>query len=60
MKLKGARINASGCLDRCELGPIVVVYPEGIWYTCKSTEDVDRILEDHIRDGVCVDSFLMP
>ena len=26
------RINSSGCLDRCELGPTLVVYPEGIWY----------------------------
>lgn len=60
MKLKGVRINASGCLDRCELGPSVVVYPEGVWYTCKSKDDVDRILEEHIRDGGRADSLLMP
>ena len=60
MKLKGVRINASGCLDRCELGPSVVVYPESVWYTCKSKDDVDRILEEHIRDGGRADSLLMP
>ena len=60
MGLKRVRINTSGCLDRCELGPSIVIYPEGVWYTCKTTEDVDRILEDHIRDGGRVDHLLMP
>ena len=59
MGLKRVRINTSGCLDRCELGPSIVIYPEGVWYTCKTTEDVDRILEDHIRDGGRVDHPLM-
>lgn len=59
MGLKRVRINTSGCLDRCELGPSIVIYPEGVWYTCKTTEDVDRILEDHIRDGGRVDHLLM-
>jgi (2Fe-2S) ferredoxin len=54
MGLKGVRINQSGCLDRCELGPTVVVYPEGIWYRCTSEGDVDEILESHVRDGVPV------
>lgn len=60
MGLKRVRINASGCLDRCELGPSVVIYPEGVWYTCKTTEDVDKILENHLRDGGRVDDLLMP
>jgi len=51
MKLKRVRINAAGCLDRCEQGPSVVVYPEGVWYKCETKEDVDQILETHIRDG---------
>jgi len=61
MGLKRLRINNSGCLDRCELGPTVVVYPEGIWYRCESTEDADKILEVHLRDGGRVnDLMLMP
>jgi len=51
MGLNGIRINAAGCLDRCELGPTVVIYPEGVWYRCESTEDMDEILARHVRDG---------
>lgn len=45
------RINAAGCLDRCELGPTMVIYPEGVWYTYNSEADVDEILETHLRKG---------
>ncbi|MBI4605465.1 MAG: (2Fe-2S) ferredoxin domain-containing protein, partial [Planctomycetes bacterium] len=41
------RANAAGCLDQCEHGPNVVVYPEGIWYGNVQLEDVDEILESH-------------
>ena len=51
MALDGVRINTAGCLDRCELGPTVVIYPEGVWYRCKTTDDVDDILARHLRDG---------
>jgi (2Fe-2S) ferredoxin len=49
--LKGLRINASGCLDRCALGPTMVIYPEGVWYNYKSREDVDEILRAHLVEG---------
>lgn len=49
------RINASGCLDRCELGPVMVVYPEGVWYHYTSEADVDEILETHIKGGQVVE-----
>ena len=55
MGLKGVRINQSGCLDRCELGPTMVVYPEGIWYRCSNNADIDEVLESHVRDGVPVE-----
>ncbi len=51
MGLDGVRINVSGCLDRCELGPTMVIYPEGVWYTYRTPEDVDEILETHVRRG---------
>ncbi len=51
MGLGRVRINASGCLDRCELGPTMVIYPEGVWYHYRSPEDVDEILETHLRGG---------
>ena len=49
--LNDLRINQSGCLDRCELGPTMVIYPEGVWYGCKSAEDVDEVLRVHLVEG---------
>jgi (2Fe-2S) ferredoxin len=49
--LSNVRINSAGCLDRCELGPTMVVYPEGVWYGFKTTEDIDEILETHLVAG---------
>jgi (2Fe-2S) ferredoxin len=51
MGLKGLRINTAGCLDRCELGPTMVVYPDGIWYRYTSQADVDEILTAHVQNG---------
>ena len=45
------RINTSGCLDRCEEGPVCVVYPEGTWYTYVDERDVDEIIESHLMAG---------
>jgi len=45
------RVNTSGCLDRCEEGPVCVVYPEGIWYTYIDEEDLDEIIDSHIVNG---------
>ena len=49
------RVNKAGCLDRCEQGPVCVVYPEGIWYTYIDEEDVDEIIDSHIVNGVPVE-----
>ena len=43
------RINQAGCLDRCELGPVLVVYPEGVWYTYVDRSDIDEIIEQHLQ-----------
>ena len=45
------RINKSGCLERCELGPTMVIYPEGVWYTYNSEADIDEILQCHVLGG---------
>jgi len=45
----------SGCLDRCEEGPVAVVYPEAVWYTYIDESDLDEIIERHLRDGEIVD-----
>lgn len=57
--LEGVRINSAGCLDRCELGPTVVIYPEGVWYQCATREDVDEILERHVKRGERVERLMM-
>jgi (2Fe-2S) ferredoxin len=59
MKLRRVRINASGCLDRCELGPTLVIYPEGVWYSYQTEADLDEILEVHVRDGGRVDRLML-
>jgi (2Fe-2S) ferredoxin len=48
------RINKAGCLDRCEEGPVLVVYPEAVWYTYVDREDVDEIIDRHIVGGEIV------
>jgi (2Fe-2S) ferredoxin len=45
------RVNAAGCLDRCDKGPVIVVYPEAIWYTFVDKEDIDEIIESHLVNG---------
>ena len=59
--LKGRmRANAAGCLDQCENGCTVVVYPEQVWYGHVKPEDVNEIIEEHLLKGKIVDRLLMP
>ncbi|MGM0578772.1 MAG: (2Fe-2S) ferredoxin domain-containing protein [Myxococcota bacterium] len=60
--LKGrVRANKAGCLDYCEHGPTVVVYPDGVWYGRVTVEDADRIFEEHVlHDRVVEDCLLRP
>lgn len=54
LDLKGrgkVRINKAGCLDRCDDGPVLVVYPEGVWYTYVDREDIDEIIDEHLVHG---------
>ena len=54
------RVNKSGCLDRCELGPVAVVYPDNVWYTYIDESDIDEIVESHLRDGKPVERLRLP
>jgi (2Fe-2S) ferredoxin len=49
------RINKSGCLDRCEEGPVMVIYPEAVWYTYVDQQDVDEIIDSHLLSGQVVE-----
>jgi len=57
--LADIRINQSGCLDRCELGPTVVIYPEGIWYAIASIEDAEAVLQQHLIGGKRVEHLML-
>ena len=49
------RINSAGCLGRCDDGPVLVVYPEGTWYTYVDESDLDEIIEEHLRNDRIVE-----
>lgn len=51
----GVRINTAGCLDRCAEGPVIVVYPEAVWYTYLDESDIDEILSEHLQHGRVVE-----
>jgi (2Fe-2S) ferredoxin len=54
------RVNKAGCLDRCEEGPCVVVYPEGVWYTYVDRADLDEIVQQHLVGGCPVERLRLP
>lgn len=54
------RANAAGCLDQCQHGCSVVVYPEQVYYGEVTPEDVPEIIEKHLVGGVIVERLLMP
>jgi (2Fe-2S) ferredoxin len=55
----GVRVNTAGCMDRCQEGPVIVVYPEGVWYSYVDQEDVDEIIEQHLRQGRVVERLVI-
>lgn len=54
------RPNNAGCLDQCEHGVTVVVYPEQVWYGGVTPEDVPEIVERHILQGAYVTRLMIP
>jgi (2Fe-2S) ferredoxin len=49
------RINKAGCMDRCDEGPVMVVYPEEVWYTYVDEKDIDEIIDEHLVKGRVVE-----
>ena len=54
------RVNKAGCLDRCAAGPVAVVYPEAIWYSYVDLQDIDEIVESHLKNGKVVERLGTP
>ena len=58
LELKGKgkiRINKAGCMDRCDDGPVIVVYPEEVWYRYVDKDDVEEIIQEHLINGRVVE-----
>jgi (2Fe-2S) ferredoxin len=53
------RVNRAGCLDRCNDGPVMVVYPQAVWYTFVDNDDIDEIVESHLINGKVVERLLV-
>jgi (2Fe-2S) ferredoxin len=58
--LGDVRINAAGCLGRCGMGPVLVIYPQGVWYRFETIADIDEILEAHLERGGVVERLVIP
>ena len=54
------RVNKAGCLDRCAAGPVAVVYPDAVWYTYVDADDIDEIVESHLKNGNVVERLVTP
>lgn len=54
------RANKAGCLDQCEQGPTVVIYPQSIWYGGVTPDDVPRIVQETIVEGRILEDLLIP
>ncbi|WP_408833554.1 (2Fe-2S) ferredoxin domain-containing protein [Acidocella sp.] len=58
--LMNIRVNQSGCLDRCELGPCAVFYPEGVWYRLDSFAAADEVIEKHLQQHGRARNLMIP
>lgn len=53
------RVNRAGCFDRCGEGPLLVIYPQAVWYTFVDNDDIDEIIESHLQNGKLVQRLLI-
>ena len=59
MGFKKCRVNRAGCFDRCKDGPLLVIYPDDIWYRYIDQNDIDEIISEHILKGNIVKRLLV-
>lgn len=53
------RVSQAGCLGRCKQGPVLVVYPDGVWYTYANQQDIDEIIDKHVLNNQIVNRLLV-
>lgn len=49
--------TATGCLGFCSAGPLMVIYPEGVWYRPQTPDDIDTIVDTHLKEGKLVEDL---
>ena len=54
------RINSAGCMDRCAEGPVLVIYPDNIWYQYQTQADIDEIIAEHVLNNRIVQRLVLP
>lgn len=55
--MRDIRVNHSGCMNQCGHGPMVVVYPDDVWYAHVDPAGARRIVEEHLLGGVVVEDY---
>ncbi|MEE8334014.1 MAG: 2Fe-2S iron-sulfur cluster-binding protein, partial [Alphaproteobacteria bacterium] len=57
--VENVTITEAGCMERCELGPTMVIYPDAVWYSYANEADIDEIIESHLKGGKTVDRLVL-
>lgn len=55
----GVRVNLAGCMGRCEQGPVIAIYPQGIWYTYVDQDDIEEIMTSHLQNDQPVERLMI-
>ena len=56
VRIKRSKVS---CLGACKFGPIVIVYPDGVWYRCPSKKALRKIVKKHIQNGEPVEKYML-
>lgn len=59
MGVRRIRINHAGCMNICEHGPAMVIYPDGVWYRYETEADIEEIMRRHVIGGRRVERLLL-
>ncbi len=57
--LENVTVTETGCMERCELGPAMVIYPDAVWYSYSNEDDIDEIIESHLKGGQAVERLVL-
>jgi (2Fe-2S) ferredoxin len=58
-RLPGVAVTLTGCMGFCQAGPLMVVYPQGLWYAPRTEADIDEIIDSHFKGGKLVERLVV-